>query len=139
VGLAAAVTRPSPREPPNEQEIPVTSLPRQRRSGKIILRHATPVRNLRSVLRLGLLCSYSRGKLPVVWLHCPAKTYWAMVHTVERHHGRIEQVVIIEVKVPRKWLRRSRRGLWYCTRDIPPQCFGRAWRFAELSASPVSE
>jgi hypothetical protein len=33
----------------------------------LLLRHATPKRNLPSIERLGLLTSKSQGKLPVVW------------------------------------------------------------------------
>jgi hypothetical protein len=29
-------------------------------------------------------------------------------------------VVVLTVNVPRSWLRRNRRGLWTCDRDIPP-------------------
>jgi hypothetical protein len=29
-------------------------------------------------------------------------------------------IVIIEPEVPRRWLRRSRKGLWYCRRDVAP-------------------
>ena len=39
-----------------------------------MLRHATLRRNLPSVRRLGLLCSKSKGKLPVVWLHALSKS-----------------------------------------------------------------
>jgi hypothetical protein len=42
------------------------------------------------------------------------------LHTVRRHGGRLETVVVIQVGVPRSWLRRSRRGLWFCPRDVPP-------------------
>jgi hypothetical protein len=31
---------------------------------------------------------------------------------VRRHGGRVEGVVIIEVEVPRRWLRRNRKRLW---------------------------
>jgi hypothetical protein len=103
----------------------------------MLLRHATLGKNRPSIDRLGLLTSKSKGKLAVVWLHSPAKSAWAAVHTVRRHGGRVEQVVVLEVSVPRSWLRRSKRGLWYCPRDVPPERFRATIRFAELSASPV--
>jgi hypothetical protein len=84
------------------------------------LRHASPARNLDSILRRGLLCSKSKGRLKAVWLHAAGMTPWAAVHTVRRHGGRIEAVVVLEIDVPRSWLRRSRGGLWYCPRDVPP-------------------
>ena len=40
----------------------------------MLLRHATPRKNLPSIDRLGLLTSKSRGRLRVVWLHAPSKT-----------------------------------------------------------------
>lgn len=103
------------------------------------LRHATPARNLPSINRAGLLTSKSQGKLPVVWLHAAGKTPWAALHTVKRHGGRIENVVVVEVDVPRRWLRRSKRGLWYCPRDIPPERFRGLITFTALATSPVEE
>jgi hypothetical protein len=84
----------------------------------MLLRHATIARNLPSVLKRGLLCSRSKGRLKVVWLHAASKSSWAALHTVKRHGGRVEQVVVLELNVPRRLLRRSRKGLWYCVRDI---------------------
>ena len=72
------------------------------------LRHSTPRRNLAGIARAGLLCSRSQGRLPAVWLHAPSQTAWAIVHTIKRHGGRVEQVITLEVEVPRSWLRRSR-------------------------------
>src|SRR5438034_7519920 len=88
------------------------------------IRHATLRRNLPSIRRFGLLCSKSQGKLPVGWLHAPSKSAWATIHTVERHGGRVEGVVVLEVEVPRGWLRRNRKRLWYSTKDVPRQVFG---------------
>ena len=104
-----------------------------------LLRHATILRNWPSIRRQGLLCSKSKGKLPVVWLHSPSKSSWAALHTVKRHGGRIERVVIIEIDVPRSWLRRSRKKLWYCPRDIPPSCFRRLISFQELAGPSADE
>ena len=86
----------------------------------MLLRHATPARNLAGIRRAGLLTRKSQGRLKVVWLHAPDKTPWATLHTVKRHGGRVENVVVLEMNVPRSWLRRSKRGLWYCPRDVPP-------------------
>jgi hypothetical protein len=46
-------------------------------------------------------------------------------------------VVILEVDVPRRWLRRNRWRLWLTLRDVPPARIRRVIRFAELSASPL--
>ena len=101
----------------------------------MLLRHATPARNLNSVLRTGLLCAYSKGKLPVVWACSPGKTWWSVIHVIKRHGGRVETTVVLEVDVPRHWLRRSRKGLWFCPRDIPPDRIQRALCFAELTGT----
>ncbi|HKB37278.1 MAG TPA: hypothetical protein VKD72_12560 [Gemmataceae bacterium] len=37
----------------------------------------------------------------------------------------------LKVDVPRSWLRRSRKGLWCCTRDIPPDRIRRLFGFVE--------
>jgi hypothetical protein len=105
----------------------------------MLLRHATPRRNLSGIFGRGLLCSMSRGKLPVVWLHSPTATPWAALHTVRRHGGRVEGVVILEVEVPRSWLRRNRRRLWYSPLNIPADRIRRVIDFGELAASPVAE
>jgi hypothetical protein len=105
----------------------------------MLLQHATLARNLPSILKGGLQTAKSRGKLPVVWACCRAKVAWAALHTVKRHGGRVEDVVILEVDVPRSWLRRSKRGLWYCPRDIPPGRIRGVVTFAALARSPVDE
>jgi hypothetical protein len=103
------------------------------------LRHATLKPNLPSIDKHGLLCSKSEGKKKVVWLHIASRSAWAAVHTVRRHGNRIENVVVIEVEVPRSWLRRSKKGLWYCKRDIPPERFRGRIGFNEFSKSPVED
>jgi hypothetical protein len=100
------------------------------------LRHATFAKNLPRILRAGLLCSKSQGKLPVVWLCSPGQSSWATLHTVKRHGGRVESVVLIELDVPRSWLRRSaRKRLWYCPRDIPPARIRHVFTFQEMAGT----
>lgn len=93
----------------------------------MILRHATPTRNLSGIRRRGLLLRKSRTKRPVVWLHSAGRSAWAVLHVARRHRVAVEEVVVLEVRVPRSWLRRSpRRGLLVCGRDVP------SWRIAGL-------
>jgi hypothetical protein len=99
----------------------------------MLLRHATPRRNLESIRRHGLLLSKSKTKRPAVWLHTPGKSGWAVLHTVGRHGGRADSIVILELHVPRSWLRRSRRGLWWCPCDIPPERIEKLIVFAEMT------
>jgi hypothetical protein len=101
----------------------------------MILRHATPARNLSSILRSGLLCSYSRGRLPVVWACAPARSSWAVLYAIRRHGGRVESTVVLEIYVPRSWLRRSRKALWYSVRDVPAGRIRRVLSFAELAGA----
>ena len=99
----------------------------------MLLRHATLRKYLPGIERHGLLCGKSLGKLKVVWLHAPSKTAWALLHTVRRHGGRIEDVVVLEIDVPRGWLRKSRRGLWYSVNDIPFERMTRLIDFASAA------
>jgi hypothetical protein len=52
---------------------------------------------------------------------------------------RPEGLVMLEIEVPRRWLRRSKRGLWYCPRDIPPERICGVVTFAALARSPVDD
>jgi hypothetical protein len=47
-------------------------------------------------------------------------------------------VVILETDVPRPWLRRSKAGLWYSVRDVPPSRIGGAVTFGQLAGSPAA-
>jgi len=99
----------------------------------MLLRHATPLRNLPGIQRHGRLCSKSQGRLEAVWLAKEGKSSWAAMHVAWRHGARIEAVITLEVDVPRSWLRRSRKGLCYCTRDVPADRTPRLFGFVELA------
>jgi hypothetical protein len=106
----------------------------------MLVRHATLARNLNSILRRGLLTAKSRGKLAAVWACGRAQTWWAALHVVLRHGGRIESTVVLEIDVPRAWLRRhggAAKGLWYSLQDVPPGRIRRVLTFRELGRSPV--
>jgi hypothetical protein len=106
----------------------------------LILRHATPARNLTSILRSGLLTSCAKGKLPVVWACSPSRSSWAVLHVIKRHGGKVETTVVLEMDVPRSWLRRSaRKRVWYSPRDIPPGHIKRVLCFSELAGASLDE
>ncbi len=63
----------------------------------------------------------------------------AALHTIRRHGGPVEGVVILEIDVSRRWLRRSKKGLWYCPRDIPPGRIRGVVTFGALARSPVEK
>ena len=104
----------------------------------MLLRHSTPRRNLPSIVKAGLLCSKSQGKKPVVWLHSPSRTGWAVLHTVKRHKGGVDDVVTLEIDVPRAWLKKHGRCTWYCIRDIPPDRIRGLITFAEVAGPSVA-
>ena len=104
----------------------------------MILRHATPRKNLPSIKRAGLLTAKSQGRMPAVWLHSPARSAWATLHVVKRHGGRVENTVILELDVPRSWLRRSRKGIWFTRRDLPPERFRRVIDFIEVAGQAAA-
>ena len=89
----------------------------------VLLAHATPLARLASIYRFGLNPAYSRGALPVVWLHSPGRSPWAAGHVAARHRVAPGSVCVLRVLVPRAWLRRNRRGVWVCPRVIPASCF----------------
>src|SRR5437868_1632850 len=105
----------------------------------MLLRHATLRRNGPGIDRAGLLAAKSKGRLQVVWLHAPGKTAWAALHTIKRHRGGVEGVIVLELDVPRRWLRRSRRGLWYTAPDIPPGRIRRVIDFGELAGPSADD
>src|SRR5262245_967293 len=104
-----------------------------------ILYHATPRHNLTSILCRGLLTALSQGALKAVWLCEPDRQHWPRRHAVRRHGGRVEDVIVVRVKVPRAWLKRhgNHAGLWRVGRDIPSVSIHGIRGFRELSASPV--
>jgi hypothetical protein len=57
---------------------------------------------------------------------------------VQRHGGRAEAVLILLVDVPRAWLRKGRKGLWYSVRDIPTDRIRRVLSFAELAGASAA-
>jgi hypothetical protein len=102
--------------------------------------HATTAGALASILRSGLLKRRSKGQKRVVWLASAWRATWACLHCVRRHGGRVESVVVLELNVPRRWLKRGPcRGLYYCDRDVPPGRVRAVQTFSELSARPAPE
>lgn len=102
------------------------------------LRHATTRDRLASIQRDGLrvACADPAAKIQGVWLHTASHSPWAVVHTMRKHKAQLEDVVIIEVTVPRRQLKRFRTGLWYVQGDIPvTRCTGHQWDGAAFGAS----
>lgn len=93
-----------------------------RKSNRLVtIQHATPRRNVRSIFLTGLQPGLAKGKLKAVWLHASNRTAWATAHVARRHHVPESKVVILTVRVPRSWLCRNRKSVWYCSRPIHPR------------------
>jgi hypothetical protein len=117
-----------------------TPVSRKWRRSTVTLGHATLRYNLPGILRDGILTAKSRGRLKAVWLHAADRAHWAALHTVRHHGGRVEDVVVLEVRVRRAWLKGhggSAAGLWRSVRDVPPRFIRREIGFKQLSRSPV--
>lgn len=101
------------------------------------LRHATTRTALRQIQKQGLLIAKAdrSAKIKGCWLHSPAASPWAVLHTIRKHGAALSDVVVVEVTVPRSQLTRFRRGLWFSRTDVPPSALGRVWSGAEFGAS----
>lgn len=86
----------------------------------ITLRHATPRRNLPSILATGLDPARHLCSRPEVWLHSPSRSAWAILHTSQRHLVPAGDIAIVTVSVPRSSLVRRRRSIWTVAALIPP-------------------
>ena len=95
------------------------------------LYHATPKSNLDSIKREGLLASKAKKSRKFVWLHTPSRSHWAILHTCKNHSSNWDDVAIIEVDVPKSWVKANKltirgkgvNGFWKCDRDISQQHF----------------
>ena len=82
------------------------------------LYHATLKSNMQSISQDGLLPHKGTGRIKATWLHTKSKQAWAVLHTQQRHNARLDEIVIIEVDLPRSHLTRRWRGLWTCETPI---------------------
>ena len=82
------------------------------------LYHATPKSNLDSIRTAGLDPNRAKGQIKGIWLHTASKQAWAILHTMKRHGCGIDDVVLLEVNLPRTDLTRRWRGLWTCATQI---------------------
>ena len=76
------------------------------------LYHATPIKNLESINATGLDPNRAKGKEKLNWLHTASRRYWAICHTAKRHKCNVDEIIILQVDVPRSKLRRRYRGVW---------------------------
>ena len=60
-------------------------------------RHATLRRSLPAILAEGLDPARATGKQPLVWLHTPSRTPWAILHPMKRHRVTMAEIVVLDV------------------------------------------
>ncbi len=68
-----------------------------------LYRHATVRTHLSSILTEGLDLACATATLPLVRLHTPERTHWALLHVVPRHGVALADVILLDVQVPRPW------------------------------------
>jgi len=94
------------------------------------LYHATPARNLPSILKRGLLKRKATGKRKAVWAVPVSGIPWACMHVAWKHKCPITEVVVLEFTVPAEQVRFMPQQLGYIERDVPPESFGTIQTFA---------
>lgn len=84
-------------------------------------RHATTWMNYVTIAMEGIQVEACdpRATRRAIWLHQPSKTAWAIIHTQARHHVPLEEVMVLEVAIDRRSVKRHGSGLWYVEEDIP--------------------
>jgi hypothetical protein len=103
----------------------------------MLLYHCTDRKNLASIQQHGLLVSKAdpQAKIQGVWAATASNRPWAILHTIKKHHAALEDVVVIEITVPRSWMTRFCTGLYFSTQDIPPTRLGAVIEGATFGAS----
>lgn len=85
----------------------------------MILYHITHRARLRSIMRHGLRCQYSQGRVACVWLAARGQRDWALRHVGIDRGYRLADIVCLRVSVPAASVRRRRPGIYTSRRDVP--------------------
>jgi hypothetical protein len=90
------------------------------------LYHATTRQRFASIQAQGLLVAKAdpAARIKGCWLATASNRPWGVLHTIKKHRAQLEEIVVIEVHVPRRLLTRFRTGLWYTTQDVPAAWLG---------------
>jgi hypothetical protein len=83
--------------------------------------HLTPADNMGSITRSGLDLRYARTKPARIWFVTASRIPWALLHVASRHRVPLQRIARYRVSLNLTALTRSRRGVWYATRTIPPE------------------
>ncbi len=84
----------------------------------MIVYHLTPLQNAASIRWEGLRIDRAIG-VPRVWFFTPSKREWARQHIAQHQHCKPDELVEFAYNIPRRWLKRWRRGVWLCYRNVP--------------------
>lgn len=103
------------------------------------LYHTTNIQVLDAILQEGINPSKSQGKRPLIWLHTKSKIYWAILHVQKKRKVSLDEVVIIEVTISKKHLKRAWKGIWTSPLLVGPTRFMRVLRADSFGDSPVPE
>lgn len=85
----------------------------------MLLYHASPLSRVQSIDAHGLLVAKAEHATKAIWLCTKQYLDWAIAHVAQHRNVPESQLAVFVVEVPRRWLRRKRRGIWLCPQDIP--------------------
>lgn len=112
----------------------------------ILLSHVTPNRNLPGIKLLGILPEFARTPKRCVWLCSQTRVKGAVLAVMARHRAELQEISVIEVSIPRRWVIRHSvvDGSWSCLTPIPPENFrwirnASEWSFAPDIVGPTRE
>lgn len=100
----------------------------------MILYHASPSANDKSIEARGLLTSFSATARPEIWLHDIAQRPWAVQHVAKRHGCKGRDVTVYKVQISGAKVRKRGRGVYTCSVDIPAVALERSqFRFVTIA------
>jgi len=82
--------------------------------------HCTPRRNLKSIMKRGILTKFHHCIWPCVWLVKKGRIKWAREHVAARHGVPLSDVRTIAVDIDVRRTVRTAEGLHRCDDDIAP-------------------
>jgi hypothetical protein len=103
----------------------------------MILRHATTTARAARIREEGFRVAQAdpAAKIKGCWFHSKSNSPWGVLHTIRKHGAALEEVVVLEVRIPRRQLTRFRTGLWFTTQDVPASAICGEYAGSAFSAS----
>jgi hypothetical protein len=125
--VAGPYGRQAPRRWGNEKETPMP----------IRYLYATRTTHLAQLLTAGL--DPATAPPSGVRLYTPSYAPDAVLEVMEQHNVPLTDVILLAVRVPRRWLQHVGPGLWQCLQVIAPARLAVYATGEEVAASPVAE